>query len=100
MKFEDLQFEADPYTPMGIVRARVELPSGNGLSVVFGEYTYSGPDTFEIAPLKDGHLIDIDNWGDQVKGFVTKEEINEILYHAENDTQDEYKDFLEEFFNG
>lgn len=95
MKFEDLQFEQHMSFPLFMSRAKVELPNGNGISIVNGEYAYCDEDTYEIAPLRNGDLFHVDSWGDEVKGYVTKSQINEILYHMENDTPEEYKDFLE-----
>lgn len=95
MKFEDLEFKKHKSFPALMLHARVELPNGNGLSVVNGEYAYCDDDTYEIAPLRDGSLFTVDSWGDQVKGYVTESQINEVLYHMENDTPEEYKNFLE-----
>ena len=91
MKFEDLQFEQHMNFPLFMSRAKVELPNGNGLSVVNGDYAYCDHDTYEIAPLRNGELFYVDSWG------VTPSQITEILYHMENDTPEEYKDFLENF---
>lgn len=95
MKFEDLQFNPHRSSPLFNVHCRVELPNGNGISIVNGDCAYCDFDTYEIAPLRNGELFYVDSWGDQVKGYVTKSQINEILYHMENDTPEEYKDFLE-----
>ena len=97
MNFKDLQFKKHKAFPLLMSQAKVELPNGNGLSVVNGEYAYCDNDTYEIAPLIDGHLIHIDSWGDQVKGYVTPEQITEVLHHMEDDSPDDYKKFLEDF---
>lgn len=60
-----------------IKRVHVELKSGYSLSAVYGGGTYSDYDTFEIAFLHpDGALVgDPLNWDDDVKGYLTVEEI-------------------------
>ena len=84
---------------MFMTQAKVELSNGNGLSVVNGEYAYCNDETYEIAPLLNGELFYVDNWGDQVKGYVTPDEITKILTAAELMSPEKYKEFLEEFFN-
>ena len=81
MKFSDLKFKTQSDFFMTIHRACVNFPNGNGLSVVYGDYTYSDDDTVEA-------------WGDQVKGYLTAKEIEEILNHAENDSYEDYVKFL------
>lgn len=100
MTFNDLKFETHKSFPSLMSHARIELPNGNGLSVVNGDFAYCDANTYEIAPLRDGNLFTIDDWCDQVRGYVTEDQITEILQHMENDTPEEYKDFLEGFFKG
>lgn len=99
MKFKDLRFEHQGF-PLGygtISRARVNFPNGNGLSIVYGMGTYTSPGTYEIAPLMKDKLIFIGTWGDEVKGCVTKEQIDEVLEHAEKDSPEKYIKFLGEY---
>ena len=62
MKFNDLEFKQHKAFPLLMACARVELPNGNGLSVVNGEYAYCDDSTYEIAPLRDGHLFYIESY--------------------------------------
>lgn len=95
MRFEDLKFEASNMGFCGsILRSHVEFPNGNGLSIVNGTYTYSGNGTYEIAPLFNGELKEIESWGDSVRGYVSPEQITTILEHAEKDSAEEYLKFL------
>ena len=97
MKFEDLEFKQHELTPLFDKTCKVEFDNGNGLSIINGEHAYCDSDTYEIAPLENGHLFSdgIESWGDQVKGYVTKDQINEILEHAEKDTHEEFVKYLE-----
>lgn len=97
MKFKDLKFKSQEIG-FGdeIFRARVDFPNGNGLSVVYGEYTYSGDGTYEIVPLYNDELFTVDSWGDQVAGYITPEQIDSILEHAENDSHEDFVKFLNE----
>lgn len=94
MKFSDLKFKTQSDFFMTIHRACVNFPNGNGLSVVYGDYTYSDDDTYEVAPLHNNDLFTVEAWGNQVKGYLTAEEVEEILNHAENDSYEDYVKFL------
>ena len=63
MTFNDLNFEKHKAFPLLMTQARVELPNGNGISIVNGEYAYCDNYTYEIAPLYNGELFHVDSWG-------------------------------------
>lgn len=79
------------------IQCRINFDNGCGISIISGSGAYCGNETFEIAPLFDDDLEEIDNWGDQVKGYVTPEEISTIVDYAETHSKEEYKEFLENF---
>jgi len=97
MKFS---IKRHPYYSGGIM-CRINFENGCGISIISGTGAYCDDKTFEIAPLFDDDLEDIDAWGDQVRGYVTSSEISEIVEFAETHTKEEYKEFLENFkFSG
>lgn len=96
MKFEDIEPIQHPIYPSFDKQWKVEFENGNGLSIVNGNNAYCDEDTYEIAPLYNGHLLSegVDAWGDQVKGYVTEDLINEILEHAENEEPEIFIKYL------
>lgn len=97
MKFS---IKKHPYFDGGIM-CRINFENGCGISIISGKGAYCDGKTFEIAPLFDDNLEDIDAWGDQVKGYVTSNEISQIVEFAKTHTKEEYKEFLENFeFSG
>ena len=96
MKFKELEGKQHDLFPSFDKQWKVEFENGNGLSIINGSGAYCDEDTYEVAPLWKGHLYDhfLDGWGDQVKGYVTEEQIDEILEHAEKDTQEEFEKYL------
>lgn len=79
------------------IQCRINFDNGCGISIINGNGAYCDYVTFEIAPLFDDKLTEIDNWGDEVKGYVTPEEISTIVAYAETHSKEEYKEFLENF---
>lgn len=63
-------------------RVRIVFKNGYELSVVRGQFTYGGErGLFEIAPINlegnlDGSLLDEDDQGDDVLGYLTPERVN------------------------
>lgn len=89
-----------PFYKNGII-CRINFSNGCGISIISGIGAYCNDETFEIAPLFDDDLKYIDSWGDQVRGYVTSNEISQIVEFAETHTKEEYKEFLENFeFSG
>ena len=96
----EFSIKRHPYYSGGIM-CRINFENGCGISIISGRGAYCDDKTFEIAPLFDDDLSYIDNWGDQVRGYVTSNEISEIVEFAETHTKEEYKEFLENFkFSG
>lgn len=58
---------------------RLAFENGYGISIIKHERAYCSENTAEIAILKGEHLTDPsvinEEWGDQVKGWVTADEI-------------------------
>jgi hypothetical protein len=75
---KDLKFESNL---AGITRACVTFDNGRGASVITGPYTYSSHDRpYEIAVLdKNGHLDYSTPVTDDVCGYLTEDDANEIL---------------------
>lgn len=93
MKFE---LKKHPYYKDGIM-CRINFDNGNGISIISGIGAYCSDNTFEIAPLVNDSLIDIEEWGDQVKGYVYPEEISRIVNFAQSHNNEKYIKFLNEF---
>lgn len=89
IKFKDLNFGPHPISSIGDGNVRVQavhkFESGYSISVVGGEYLYGdGIETFEVAifdPNGDFHRLD--GWYDDVCGWQTKDEVNNILYQLQ-----------------
>lgn len=96
MKFKELEGKQHDLFPSFNKQWKVEFENGNGLSIVNGNHAYCDEDTYEIAPLYNGHLLieGVDAWGDQVKGYVTEDQIDEILEHAENEEPEIFIKYL------
>lgn len=84
MKIRDLKFEPHHLFP-GTWRARIIFPNGYGASVVTGGVAYSRPgQPYEIAILdKDGYLRYDTPITDNVCGYLTEAEADEILARIE-----------------
>jgi hypothetical protein len=84
--FDDLNFGPHPLSRTGDGQVRVQavhkFESGYTISVVGGEYLYGdGVETFEVAIFDpNGNFHRLDGWYDDVCGWQTKDEINDILY--------------------
>ena len=58
----------------------VECKNGFDLSISQGLGTYGNKqDLFEIAVLKGDDFVDVFNWNDDVKGYLTKNEVYEYV---------------------
>lgn len=79
------------------INLRLNFNNGNGVSIISGKGTYCDDKTFEIAPLINDSLIRIDSWGDEVKGYVTPEELSLIIGAAEKFSNEAYYEFLNSF---
>ena len=96
----EFSIKRHPYFDGGVM-CRINFSNGCGISIISGLGAYCDDKTFEIAPLFNDDLENIDVWGDQVKGYVTPGEISKIVEFAETHTKEEYKEFLENFeFSG
>lgn len=94
MKFE---LKKHPSFARGI-QCRINFDNGCGISIINGRGAYCDNETFEIAPLFDDELEWIESWNEQVKGYVTAEEISEITEFAEKaKSKEEYMEFLSNF---
>lgn len=86
--FKDLQ----PFTSdEEITRLRSNFSNGYGISVVQGLNTYSGEGTYEVAVLKDNKLCCSTPITDDVIGWVSEEEINEIMEELQSYLPNQYE---------
>jgi hypothetical protein len=78
LKFEDLEFES---LNNGMNQCHVALPHGYSVSVIIGPFSYGGPKGLYEVGFKgpNGRLIYVDEYGDQVKGYLTKDEVIEEI---------------------
>jgi len=78
--FKDLVFQPHK-AGLGGKHAVHKFDNGYGISVVIGRIFYSnGVDTYEVAGIKpDGDLIGLPDWGDDVQGHLTEEEVSEVM---------------------
>jgi hypothetical protein len=83
MKVSDLDF-GPHLAGLGGTQAKVEFPNGYGASIVVGERFYSRPGhPYEIAVLdKDGITYET-HITDDVCGYLTEDEANDILAQIE-----------------
>jgi hypothetical protein len=99
MKFDDLVFEERPYEDG--IQAKYEFSNGCRVSVVAGDFAYCEPrknlktqreyKNFEIAVLEGTEFVTRryfkKNIGDDVVGFMSREEITALLEAIENGTK-------------
>ena len=82
MKFEDIQFNS---RRVGVeqydgVQGFVDLVNGYQLSVVQSPFSYGGSKgLWEIALMACNSLVEVSEWGDQVKGYLTKSEVEKEI---------------------
>ena len=82
MTFNDLKFRDISNTHgEGACQAYVNLPNGLDVSVVRHTFSHGGEDgLYEIGVFgPDGNMMTIEEWGDQVKGWLTPEDIDKEL---------------------
>ena len=78
MKFEEIQFQK---RNVGIqqyegVQGFIDLVNGYQLSVVQSPFSYGGKEgLWEIALMAGNSLVEVEEWCDQVKGYLTKSEV-------------------------
>ena len=78
MKFKDLNFKEDKARKG--VQAWVDLPNGFEVSIVKHYYSYGGEKgLYEIGVFKDGIMCDPLGWGDEVKGWLRPEDVEQEL---------------------
>ena len=78
MKFKDLNFKEDKARKG--VQAWVDFPNGFEVSIVKHYYSYGGEKgLYEIGVFKDGIMCDPLGWGDEVKGGLRPEDVEQEL---------------------
>src|SRR5574344_2639288 len=66
-------------------RAILDFPNGYGVSVLFGSLFYSnGIDTYDLAVLKDGRLCYDTDITNDVMGWLSKDEVTEVMEKVQN----------------
>lgn len=82
MKFEDLEWHEHPRF-RGAEQAIALFPNGYSLSILYGGSFYCTNDTYEVAVMHDGKLCYDTELTDDVLGYQTKDEVNELLKQCE-----------------
>jgi len=82
--FDDLNFGPHPLSSIGDGNRRIQavhkFESGYVISVVGGD----GIETFEVAIMDpNGDFTRLDGWYDDVRGWLSKSEVNDILYQLQ-----------------
>lgn len=86
-KFEDLEFEKIEDAPYQVgVKCRATFSNGYGASVVSHTFSYGGKEgLYEIAVLDpDGEITYETSVTDNVIGYLTPEEVTEVLTDIQN----------------
>ena len=84
MTFEDLKFEEHKNYPLMDKQSIVEFKNGFGLSIVNGKHADCSHDSYEVAILKNGSLCYDSGITEDVLGYQTKEDINNLLEQVSN----------------
>ncbi len=82
MKFKDLKFKKQGEAVEGIthIQAWANFPNGFEVSVVKSFGSYGGRQgLYEIGVFKDGIMCDPLGWGDDVKGWLKPEDVEQEL---------------------
>ena len=58
---------------------RFAYPNGYGASVIRGQFTYGGPDLWELAVLKDDVICYTTPITNDVVGYLTEDKVRELL---------------------
>ncbi|MCW8960168.1 MAG: hypothetical protein OQK29_01310 [Ignavibacteriaceae bacterium] len=82
MKINELEFKDHP-AGIGGKRATHHFKNGWGVSVIFGGPFYTKNNTYEIAVLKDDEISYDSGLTDDVFGYLSEDEANQVL----NDVQ-------------
>ena len=82
MKFENIVIEPTDFGEQGLIR----LNNGLEVSIVRNDLSMGGKKgLYEIGVFGlDGKMKHIDKWGDQVKGWLKPEDVNEELEFLES----------------
>ena len=76
--FKDLEF--NPHPNGEGVQAKIEFDNGYGVSVICTPFSYGGKSgLYEMAVFHDGELTYTTVLGDDVKGWLTKNEVTKLL---------------------
>ena len=82
MKFKDLKFKKQGEAINGIphIQAWVNFPNGFEVSIINGFHSHGGRQgLYEIGVFKDGIMCDPLGWGDDVKGWLKPEDVEQEL---------------------
>ena len=76
--FKDLEFNPHPIGDG--IQAKIEFDNGYGASVICTPFSYGGKSgLYEMAVFHDGELTYTTVLGDDVKGWLTKNEVTKLL---------------------
>ena len=82
MKFKDLKFKKQGEAIEGIlpIQAWADFPNGFEVSIIKGFHSHGGRHgLYEIGVFKDGIMCDPLGWGDDVKGYLKPEDVEQEL---------------------
>ena len=77
--FNSLKFETPKILKLGR-QAYAEFDNGYCVSVICTPISYGGKaGLYEVAVIRDGEFVDMPDWDDNVKGWLTEQDVDEIL---------------------
>ena len=81
MKFSELKFKKMGSTfGLNGIQAFVDLGNGYEASVVQHEFSYGGKEgLYEIGLMLGNSLVEVPEWGDQVNGYLTEEDVEKEI---------------------
>ena len=82
MKFKDIQFNSRRRVIQQYegIQGFVDLVNGYRLSVVQSPFSYGGEEgLWEIGLMDGDSLVEVSEWGDQVKGYLTESEVEKEI---------------------
>lgn len=79
MKFEDIKFDRHK-GDSNAIQGWVNFENGYEVSIIKGSFSHGGRQgLYEIGVFKNNRMCDPLGWGDEVKGWLTPERVEEEL---------------------
>jgi hypothetical protein len=84
IKFKNIVMKPMQEMPSGSVQGWIKLNNGLEVSIVKHQHSYGGGKGFyEMGVFQDGEMLHIHKWHDQVKGWLTPEDVEKELHYLE-----------------